>query len=139
VERYFYLMIPYERKRTFLDSKTNKTKEKSEYITKISEREDFIKKFGQKKFDELSLIDDNLSKLRDIPMPQGFVWLFSHFLEIWRNCETNLNGYKIFTPRQILDYSDCFCVYFSVREKQLLLKWKEWADITIADLNKSKN
>jgi hypothetical protein len=132
-------MIPHERKRAFLDSKTKKKNEKTEYITNVSTREDFIKKFGQKKFDELSLVDDNLNKLKDIPMPQGFVWLFSHFLEIWRSCESNLSGYKIFTPKQILDYSDCFCVDFSVREKRLLLKWKEWADITIAELNKSKD
>lgn len=136
VERYFYLITPHAEERPYLDPKTKKKKTKTIYVTNYDKREDFIKKFKQKGFERACQHDENMAKLQDIPIPPCFEWLFGHFLRIWRHCETDINGNIMLGPRQILDYMNCFNIYFTVRERDEILMFKEWATISISQVKK---
>lgn len=129
-------MIPHPVKHSVLNPTTKKKEEKTEWKTNVDKREDFIKKFGIKKFNEVCKVDPKWAELQDIPIPNGFNWLWYHFLQIWRHCESDLNGNKIFTPRQITDYCECFSVEMTARERRQIMMFEEWAEITISKLHK---
>ena len=130
-------MMPYAVQKTVLVNGEKQTK--TEYKTHIEEREDFIKVNGKKKFDDVCKVSKRHAELQDIPIPDGFKWVWSHFLEIWRHCESDINGNRIFTPKQITDYSECFGVEFTVREKKEIMMFEEWAEVSISRLKKKEN
>lgn len=110
-------------------------------------REEFIKrrsgpkkdrKKGEKAFFEMGERDENWKKLRDIPIPPEYKWIFRHFLEIWRGCEYDFGGNIVFTFRTINDYVECMKVPLTVEDKRCLFKMKAWACNTIAEM-KEKN
>jgi len=70
------------------------------------------------------MTDKKYEELDDIEIPEGYKWLFRHFLEIWRGCEYDLNGNSIFTYRSITDYSECMHVNFSIEEKRIFMYFK---------------
>lgn len=109
-----------------------------EWTSNADKREDFVKKFGEKKFLELCKDDERLAELQPIPFPEGFTWLSNHFFKIWRHCEIDINGNRIFTPRQIIDYCECFGVKMTYPERKMILKMKEWAVEAIAELKSDK-
>lgn len=130
-------MIPHPVKHSVMNPTTKKKEDKTEWKTNIDKREDFIKKFGIKKFNEICKADPKWAELQDIPMPEGFQWLWYHFLQIWRHCESDLSGNKIFTPRQITDYCECFCVDMTVRERRQIMAFEEWAQVTVSKMLKT--
>ena len=117
--------------------KKGKKDTKSTYVRNIDKRVDFVKKFGQEKFNEICKEDKNWAELQDIPVPEIFKWLFSQFLSIRQNCEYDFNGNIIFTPRVILDYSECLGIEFTYRERQTLLAMNLWAEETVRETRKS--
>lgn len=139
VQRYFYLSYRYPERTKVYNPKSSKKETKTKYVANIEKREDFIKKFGQEEFNRISESDEKWNKLKDIPIPHPFMWLFRHFLMIWRHCEHDLNGNKIFRPVDITQYSECFEVKFTIEEKRLMLLMKEWASSTIIELTSKDN
>ncbi|MCQ2086563.1 MAG: hypothetical protein MJZ37_00605 [Bacilli bacterium] len=121
-----------------MNNLTKKREEKTEWTSNAEKRQEFIDKFGEKKFDELAKEDPKFAELQPLPFPEGFTWLFNHFYKIWRHCETDINGNRIFTPRQIIDYCQCFGVTMNFRERAMVLKMKEWAVEAIVELKKEK-
>ena len=93
---------------------------------------------GEDKLKEIAKMDENYEKLMFLQFPEGFDWIINHFLKIWRHCETDLNGNRIFTPRQIIDYCNCFGVKMTYHERLLVLKMKEWTVEAIAELKREK-
>lgn len=131
-------MTPYAVHRSVINPTTKKSEQKTEWKTKAEEREEFIKSFGEKRFNEVCKIDERYSELQPLPFPEGFTWIVQHFLKIWRHCETDINGNRIFTPRQILDYCNCFGVNLNYHERQFIIKMKEWTVEAIAELKSEK-
>ena len=111
---------------------------KTHYRTKAEERTDFIKKFGEDAFNQVSRVDDKWKKLKELPIPDGFAWLWGVFLQIWKMCERDFNGNIIFTARSVLDYEQCFGVTLSISDRQYLFKMKDWACETVYELKNSK-
>lgn len=110
----------------------------TEWTSNAEQREKFIKQFGEKRFLEVAKEDKRYGELEYLPFPEGFSWLINHFFKIWRHCESDINGNKIFTPRQITDYCDCFGVNINYHERFLILKMKEWAIEAISQLKAEK-
>ena len=136
-------MTPYSVKREVLKANptTHKTEKTTvtEWKTGAEEREDFVKKFGEKKLEEIAKKDERYARLQFLPFPEGFSWITNHFMKIWRHCETDINGNRIFTPRQIVDYCECFGIKINCHERMLILKMKEWATEAIAELKNEKD
>lgn len=120
------------------NSKTGKKETKKKYTSNYEKRTDFIKKMGEEAFEKVSSVDSKWKKLRDIPVPDGFMWIWGVFLQMWRMCERDFNGNIIFTPRTILDYEQCFGVNFTILDRQLLIKMKEWANEIVFELKNSE-
>lgn len=89
---------------------------------------------GERKFLQAVEKDPSWEKLLDIPCPPEYEWIYYHFLELWRFCEHDMNGNAILTFRTLNDYVECMKVPFTVEEKRLILKMKEWAQATIEDV-----
>lgn len=92
------------------------------------------KRAGWKKFFDLGERDEKYKKLRDVPCPPEFSWIFRHFMQIWQNCEYDMAGNVIFTFRTINEYVECMKVPLTVEDKKYLLKMKAWACNVIAEL-----
>lgn len=118
--------------------KKGKKTEKTEWVRNSDKKKDFIEKFGEKRFKDVSRTDERLAKLVSPPLPPRFQWIWLHFLDIWRTCSHDFNGNVIFTPRTLIDYCECFRVFFSVQEKHLLFRIKVWAEDEMYQL-KEKN
>lgn len=123
-------------KKPFLNPKTRKKETRTEYVCNAQRRDGFIEKFGEAEFDRISSADEEWGKLRDIPFPKGTGWLFDHFYRIWTGCTVDFSGNKILTPREILDYCECFGVRLSYRERRLIMDMRRWAFEAIAELDK---
>lgn len=122
-------------------NKKGEKSEDTEYVRNAEVREQFIETRGrgdyQRGYDafyKLGEQDEKWKKLRDIPPPVQYEWIFGHFLKIWQGCEWSFGGTIIFTYRQILDYEECMHVPFRVRDKELLMKMKAWACNQIAEM-----
>lgn len=81
--------------------------------------------------------DEKFKKLRDIPPPPQYEWIFRQFLQIWQNCEYDMNGNVIFTFRTINEYVECMKVPLTVEDKKCLFRMKQWALSAIAELKDS--
>lgn len=84
---------------------------------------------------------ENWSKFISPPLPSRFQWIWLHFLDIWRTCSRDFNGNVIMTPRTLIDYCECFKVFFTVQEKHLLFRIKNWAEdamYQVREKNKDK-
>lgn len=120
-----------------------KPKEKTDYIRNVDIREKFIKqqgggdrKKGERIFLSIGEKDEKWKKLRDIPCPAEYSWIFKHFLQIWQNCEYDESGNVIFTYRTINDYVECMKVPLSVEDKKRLFRMKFWALGVIGEFKK---
>ena len=107
----------------------------------VDKREDFIKKFGGKdrklgeqKFLEVCKLDPNFERLKDIPCPPEYSWIFRQFLQIWQGCEHDMMGNVIFTFRTVNEYVECMKVPLTVEDKRCIFKMKAWALNTIAEM-----
>lgn len=85
-------------------------------------------------FIEMGKLDEKYEKLRDIPIPTEYSWIWEHFLNIWRGCEYDFNGNPKFTFQTLNDYVECMKVPLSVEDKKELLKIKAWAMNAISEL-----
>lgn len=121
-----------------MNHQTRKNEEKTEWTSGAEKRQDFINKFGEKKFQEVAKKDKRYAELEFIPFPECYTWLVNQFFNIWKNCEVDMMGNKIFTPRQILDYCECFGTPMTYRERKMIMKMKEWAEEAIAELKREK-
>lgn len=139
VRNYFYLNQQYAEKTTTINTKTKQKETKTKYVRNIDRREDFIRKFKQKAFDKICEEDESWAKLKTIPIPNGYIWLFNHFLEIWYMCDVDFGGNRIFQTKDILNYCKCFGVNISYYERYLLVKMKGWAMSEISQLDKKSN
>ena len=79
-------------------------------------------------------IEERYKKLRDIPPPPKYSWIFKQFLQIWQGCEYDMDGNTIFTFRTINEYVECMKVPLTVEDKKCLLKMKACAMNTIASM-----
>jgi hypothetical protein len=52
---------------------------------------------------------------------------------IWQNCEYDFGGNVVFTFRTVNEYVECMKVPFTVEDKRLLFKMKQWALETISE------
>ena len=77
---------------------------------------------------------ERYKKLRDIPIPSEYEWIFKQFLNIWQGCEYDMAGNAIFTFRTINDYVNCMKVPLTIEDKRCLLKMKAWAMNTISEM-----
>jgi hypothetical protein len=116
------------------DTKAKKKVTKKKFTSNYEKRTDFIKKMGEEAFEKVSSVDKKWKKLRDIPIPDGYAWIWNVFLQIWMMCERDFNGNIIFTPRTILDYEQCFGVNLSILDRHLLVKMKDWASEIVYEL-----
>ena len=82
----------------------------------------------------MSAVGKKWNKLKDIPIPEGYGWIWEVFLQMWKMCERDFNGNIIFTPRTILDYEQCFGVTLNIIDRRLLIKMKDWANEIVFDL-----
>ena len=82
--------------------------------------------------------DEKWKKLREIPIPPEYSWIFKQFMQIWQGCEYDFVGNVIFTFRTINDYVECMKVPLTVEDKKMLLKMKAWACNTIAELKEKE-
>lgn len=121
--------------------KNGKPQEKTEFIRNVDIREKFInqqgggnRKKGEKIFFSIGERDEKWKKLRDIPCPPEYSWIFKHFLQIWQNCEYDMAGNVIFTFRTINEYVECMKVPLTVEDKKCLFKMKYWALGAISEL-----
>lgn len=85
------------------------------------------KKSALAEFDRLCAMDSSKEKLKDIPIPTRYFWIWKHFLNIWYQCEYDISGNVIFTYRTVNDYVECMKVPLTVLDKKCLFKMKEWA------------
>lgn len=103
-------------------------------------RENFIKRYGKDKkrgeeeFFKLGEQDEKWKKLREIPCPPEYSWIYRHFMQIWQHAEYDMCGNVIFTYRTINDYVECFKVPLTVEDKKMLFKMKGWAMGVISEL-----
>jgi hypothetical protein len=118
---------------------------KTEWVKNIDVRESFIKARGggdyQKGEEALITLgekDSKYKKLRIIPIPDGYKWIFSQFLEIWRGCEFDMSGHVIFTFQTINEYVECMKVPLTVEDKKMIFKMKAWAMNQIFELEKEE-
>ena len=117
--------------------KKGKETTSTEWVCNADKKKKFMKGFNLKTEEEFIkkiMNDPNMMKLVDIEIPQRFTWIWFQFLDIWRTCQRDFNGNVILTPRQILDYAECFKVNFSTYEKHLIFRMKTWAEDTIYSL-----
>jgi len=119
--------------------------DKTEWKRNCEIRDDFIKtrggkdrKKGEKAFFAMGERDPKWKKLRDIPIPKEYVWIFKHFMQIWQGCEYDMAGNVIFTFRTVNDYVECYKVPLTVEDKKCLFKMKAWAMNTIAELKEKE-
>ena len=49
-----------------------------------------------------------------------------------------MSGNRIFTPKTISEYCDCFGVEFTYHERYFILQMKEWAVSAIAKVKEEK-
>lgn len=77
--------------------------------------------------------DEHWKKLRDIPVPPEYSWIWTQFLNIWQGCQYDFNGNPIFTFQTINEYVECMKVPLTVSDKKELLKIKAWAMNQIAE------
>ena len=76
----------------------------------------------------------NLRKLRDIPCPPEYSWIFRHFMQIWQGCEYDMAGNVIFTFRTVNEYAECMKVPLTVEDKKCLFRMKAWACNAISEM-----
>lgn len=121
--------------------KKGKETEETEWVRNVDTRENFIKQFGgkdrkkgEKRFLELGEKDEKWKKLREIPCPPEYSWIFKHFMQIWQNSEYDMAGNVIFTYRTVNDYVECMKVPLTVEDKKMLFKMKQWAAGVISEL-----
>lgn len=136
MKRFFYLHHWHAVRKPFLDPKTHSKATRTEYVCNAQKRDGFIRKFGKAEFDRVSAADEEWGRLRDIPFPKGTNWLFDHFYRIWTGCAADFSGSKILTPRQILDYCECFGVRLTYRERGLIMRMRHWAFEAISEMDK---
>ena len=108
--------------------------DKTEYVRNCEIRDKFIETRGKKAFLAVGERDPKWKKLRDIPIPREYSWIFKHFMQIWQGCEYDMMGNVIFTFRTINDYVECYKVPLTVEDKKCLFKMKAWAMNTISEL-----
>lgn len=106
--------------------------EKREKIIERYGKQD--RKLGERKFFEMGELDEKFKKLRDIPPPPEYAWIFKQFLQIWQGCEYDMAGNVIFTFRTVNDYVECMKVPLTVADKKCIFKMKAWAMNTIAEM-----
>lgn len=109
------------------------------YTSKRETRDAFIKKFSQEEFERVCKEDPSWEKLKDIPIPPQYSWIFEQFIIMWYNCEHDFNGNVIFTVRTILDYEKFIGINFTIKERRLLLDMKSSAFKGINECESSKD
>lgn len=92
------------------------------------------KKKALEEFDRLCAMDESKAKLKDIPIPKQYSWIWRHFLSIWYQCEHDMMGNIIFTYRTVNDYVECMKVPLTVLDKKYLFKMKEWAIESVSEV-----
>lgn len=105
-------------------------------VRNSDERDKFIEQFGIDRFDENAKKGKQFEKYVDIPMPEQYQYVFDHFMMIWANAEYDFNGNKIFSFGTVRDYEQCYGYKFTVKEKNLFFKMKNWATEVVNELNK---
>lgn len=93
---------------------------------------------GKEKFDSLAETSERFAKLKDVPFPTRYSWIWGHFLAIWGQCETDMAGNRIFSFRTINEYVECMKVPLSVIDKRILFKMKIWANEQISEMKEKE-
>ena len=93
---------------------------------------------GERKFNELCEKDKKWNKLKDIPIPARYRWVWEHFIAIWQQCEIDFYGRRVLTYGTVNDYVKCMKVPLSVVDKRLIFKMKVWAFQQIEDMEQKE-
>ena len=113
----------------------------------VDKREEFIelksgpkkdRKKGEEAFFKMGEIDKKWKKLREIPIPPEYSWIFKHFMQIWQGCEYDMAGNIVFTFHTVNDYVECYKVPLTVEDKKMLFKMKAWAVNTISEMKEKE-
>lgn len=129
------MYYPHSVKKTVTDGKSGKKHEETVRGVRNSlDRDNFIKRFGEERFLKLTETDSYYKKYREPKIPVGCNWIWRHFLDIWNNCNTDFNGYPILSFAEINAYEQCMDIHFSLVEKRLLLKIRNWVLEEISEL-----
>lgn len=91
-----------------------------------------IKELGIVKFRKAQAKDPKFAKLEYLELPKCYKWIWGQFYNLWSCAERDMNGNAIITPRTILDYEECFCVHFTVAERKLIFRMKDYTTGAIA-------
>jgi hypothetical protein len=62
-----------------------------------------------------------LRNLLDIPAPDCFAWIYGKFIQLYNASDA------ILTPATIREYEELFQFSFTLYEKELLFRMKNWA------------
>lgn len=90
-------------------------------------RDNYIKKFGQQKFDSLASNPENrFSQYQDIEIPVQYLYTWEHFIAIWQQCEFDFGGNRIFTYHTVLEYEQCMKVSLPIKVKRMMFRIKQW-------------
>lgn len=98
------------------------------------ERDRFIKQYSKRRFDDVCGKDEKWNKLRDIPIPERYEWIWEHFIAIWQQSLVDFNGNRQIDYRTVMDYAECMKVPLSVTDKRLIMKMKAWAFEQISEM-----
>ena len=115
-----------------------KKQSEREIVRNRDKRDKFIKAHGEAEFERISAVDGGWARMKDLPCPVGFLWLWEHFMNIWNECERDFNGNVVLTYRSILDYAECMGVPLNAAERATIMKMKHWALAEISELNKEE-
>lgn len=113
-----------------VDGKQTTIKETKRHI---EEREQIIKEGGIEKLQKLQKLDPKrYGKLDYLELPKCYKWIWEQFYAMWSYAERDMGGNAVITPRTILDYEECFAVNFTVDERRLILRMKNYVAAAIA-------
>lgn len=107
---------------------------KYETMRHCEERDNFIEQFGIDKFDKETQPGRTFEKYVDIPIPKQYQYVWDHFMDMWSLSEIDINGNRRFTFGTVKEYQDLFGYDFSIADKKMFFKIKNWALETIYEL-----
>ena len=79
--------------------------------------------------------DERYAKLKPLPVPKPFGWLFEHFKMIYKHGSHDMWGNKILQPIDVINYCECFKVVLTIEERKLIFLMKDWVSEVISELN----
>ncbi|MCQ2081586.1 MAG: hypothetical protein MJZ11_08000 [Lachnospiraceae bacterium] len=106
-----------------------------ETVRHCEERDKFIEQFGIERFDKEAQPGGTFEKYVDIPIPEQYQYVWEHFIYMWSQSEIDINGNRIFSFGTVKEYQDLFGYDFSIADKKMFFKMKNWATEIVCELD----